>query len=100
MNPKDITNARGIKYCISGDINKKLFTNPFYFETEKVYLRAQIARISQSTTLVPKGLFKFVEESDRDLEPNVPEEGELVKPTVKEMKNIDMWLHYLPSILK
>jgi len=40
MNPKDIKNARAIKYCISGDVNKKLFTNPFYFETEKTYLRA------------------------------------------------------------
>jgi len=45
LNPKDIKNARAIKYCISGDVNKKLFTNPFYFETEKTYLRAQIARI-------------------------------------------------------
>lgn len=31
LNPQDIKNARGIKYCISGNVNKKLFTNPFYF---------------------------------------------------------------------
>ena len=40
LNPKDIRNARSVKYCISGDINRQLFTNPFYFETEKTYLRA------------------------------------------------------------
>ena len=40
LNPRDIKNARSIKYCLSGDINRKLYTNPFYFETEKTYLRA------------------------------------------------------------
>ena len=38
--PKDIINSRGIKFCFSGDLNAKIFTNPFYFESEKVYLRA------------------------------------------------------------
>ena len=31
LNPQDIKNARAIKYCLSGDINRQLFTNPFYF---------------------------------------------------------------------
>ena len=57
--PVDLENARSIKYNFSGNLDQKIFTNPFYFNTEKVYLRAQIARISHSTTLVPKGLHKF-----------------------------------------
>jgi hypothetical protein len=53
-----------------------IFTNPFYFQQEKIYLRVQIARISACTTLVPKGLFRFVEESqDRELEDNANDEG-------------------------
>lgn len=59
-------------------MNAKIYTNPFYFETEKVLLRAQISRITNSTTLVPKGLFRFVEETkEREIEDNAPEEGEI-----------------------
>lgn len=59
-------------------MNAKIFTNPFYFDLEKLYLRAQIARITSSTTLVPKGLFRFVEETkEREIEDNIPEEGEM-----------------------
>jgi len=45
LKPQDIINARRIKYIISGNINNKIYTNPFYFESEKTYLRAQISRI-------------------------------------------------------
>ena len=83
----------------SGNLNEKIYTNPFYFEDEKIYLRAQIARINCSCTIVPKGLHRFVEDSTRDIEDNTPEEGEIVKPTTKEMCNIDMWVHHTPSLL-
>jgi radial spoke head protein 4/6 len=59
LKPVDIINARSIKHSFSGNLDQKIFTNPFYDNTEKVYLRAQIARIAHSTTLVPKGLFRF-----------------------------------------
>jgi len=44
-------------------------------------LRAQIARINASTTIVPASLYRFVPESTRDVEDNAPEEGEVVKPS-------------------
>ena len=100
LKPVDINNARAIKYNFSGNLDQKIFTNPFYFESEKAYLRAQIARISFSTTLVPKGLYRFQEENDREIEDNLPEEGDLVKPSVKEMAWMDMWLHHTPSVLQ
>lgn len=84
LKPKDIINARTIKYAFSGDVDAKIYTNPFYFDTEKVYLRAQIARITQSTTLVPKGIYKFQEETEeREITENVPEDdgAEVPKPT-------------------
>ena len=81
LKPQDLRNARNIKFTFSGDLNRQIFTNPFYFETEKVYLRAQIARITASTTLTCKGLYRFQEEQDREIEDNTPEEGDIVKPS-------------------
>ena len=104
LKPSDIINARGIKYLCSGDINAKIYTNPFFFQTEKTYLRAQIARITQSTTLVPIGLYKFQEETDeREITENVPEDAEagaIPKPTTDQMQKLDNWVHFVPSILK
>ena len=37
--PKDVVNSRQIKHTFSGDLDAKIFTNPFYFDTEKLYLR-------------------------------------------------------------
>jgi hypothetical protein len=51
--------------------------------------------------LVPRGLYRFVEESTRDIEENTPEgdDAEIVLPTAKEMANSSMWVHHSPSIL-
>lgn len=66
---------------ITGDLDKKIYTNPPFEGSEKNYLRAQIARISHSTTLLPKGLWKIDEESERQIvEEEAPEEGELLSP--------------------
>lgn len=40
LKPSDIINARGIKHTFSGDLNRDIFTNPYYFQKEKVLLRA------------------------------------------------------------
>lgn len=63
-------------------------------------MRAQIARIAASTTLVPANLYKFQEDSTRDIEENNPEEGDPVKPTASQMAKLSMWQHLTPSILK
>lgn len=98
--PQDIINARGIKHTFSGDLDAKIFTNPFYFETEKTYLRCQIARIALSTTLYPKGLLKFQEESTRNIEEAKGEDDAPVEtPTTEAMTNLGMWIHLYPSIL-
>jgi len=31
LKPSDILNARNIKHTLSGDLSRKIFTNPFYF---------------------------------------------------------------------
>lgn len=96
---QDIINSRSIKYTFSGNLDQKIYSNPFYFGTEKLYLRAQIARIAQSTNLVPRGLHRLQEENDREIEDNQPEEGEIVKPTTAQQASHKNWVHYVPSIL-
>jgi len=53
--------ARSTKVAFTGNLDKKLFTNPFVDgkKPEKFLLRAQIARISHSTTLVPLGVLRL-----------------------------------------
>jgi radial spoke head protein 4A len=46
LKPTDIIQARGVKVYMSGDLERRIFTNPFFDHPEKVYLRVQIARIS------------------------------------------------------
>ncbi len=70
LRPKDVKIARSIKMLFTGNLDSKIVTNPFFFDTEKLYLRAQIARISLSTSLVPKGLYKKNEENDKEIEDN------------------------------
>ena len=100
LSPKDIEAARQIKVLFTGDLNRTIFTNPFFFKREKEYLRAQIARISHSTTLCPVGLFRLQEESTKEIEDNTPEEGDIVKPTTQQMSSPSMWCHYSVGILK
>ena len=59
LQPKDIIASRAIKVMFTGDLERTIFTNPYFFGKEKHYLRAQIARISFSTSLCPVGLFRL-----------------------------------------
>lgn len=62
-------------------------------------MRAQIARITHSVTIVPKGLFKTVEDNDKEIE-EVTFEGPPVYPSVPDMANPSNWVHYPQNILK
>jgi len=85
LKPQDIKNARSIRYQLSGDLDGKIYTNPFYFEKENVLLRAQIARISCSTTLTAKTLFKVDPENAREIVKNEAEgEGAAIPEPTSE----------------
>ena len=64
ISPDEIKASRLIKVSFTGDLDRKIFTNPFFLGSEKIYLRAQIARISHSTTLVAAGVWKVGEPDD------------------------------------
>ena len=85
----------------SGDLEREIICNPFFFGKEKHLLRAQIARITQSTTLVPAGSYKLNEENDREIEEFVPDEDSKVEPlpTTTKAANLNAWVHHNASIL-
>ena len=99
--PREIAASRSIKVLLSGDLERNIYTNPFFFGKEKHYLRAQIARIVHSTTLVPVGLMRIKEDEEREIEENAPEDdAELVMPSTHQMANPEMWAHAELNILK
>ncbi len=83
--PSDVANARAINVLLTGELDRKIHTNPFFAKTEKYFLRAQIARIVQSTTLVPARVYRLVEESTTEIEENTPEEGPVPVPSTNDM---------------
>ena len=107
LDPQDLEAARQIKVCFSGNLERDIVTNPFYFRQEKHYLRAQIARIHHGTKLVPVGRHKIVEREEKselpfDVEPNQPEDPEqpIPMPTTAQMSQKSSWVHYAKCILK
>lgn len=100
ISPADINAARTIRVLLTGDLNRKIVTNPFYGKTEAFYLRAQIARIAMATTLAPKGIYRLNEDDKNVIEENTPEEGPIVPPSTLAMANKENWVHYTRSILK
>ena len=100
LTAEDMRASKEIKVLFSGDLNRKIMTNPSYFKSEKEYLRSVIARISFSTTLVPKGVYRTVEDNLNEIEENVPEEGPVPVPSTAEMCKPANWCHYTKNILK
>jgi len=61
--PSDLKDSRNTRCTFSGNLDCKVYTNPFYFKTEKHLLRSQICRIAHATWIVPKGVYRMQEES-------------------------------------
>lgn len=60
-------------------------------------MKCQILRIQFSTSIIPAGLQKVVEDNPRELE-EIPEEER--KPlTFEDLSRLDNWVHFSESIL-
>ena len=102
ISPLQMKASREIKVRFTGDLETQIITNPFFFGQEKHYLRAQIARITHSTTIIPRGLFKLTEDNPKEIEPvEAPEdESKAYVPSAETQCKLDNWVHSLKSILK
>eukprot|EP00831_Metopus_contortus_P006052 TRINITY_DN12280_c0_g1_i4.p1 TRINITY_DN12280_c0_g1~~TRINITY_DN12280_c0_g1_i4.p1 ORF type:complete len:214 (-),score=57.82 TRINITY_DN12280_c0_g1_i4:151-792(-) len=93
---KDIVAARQIKKVLTGKLDAPVKSFPFFEGKEEALLRAQIARITASTVIVPMGIYKANEENPREID---LEEAPAL-PTFAELKGTDKWVHKSVNILK
>lgn len=99
--PKYLRSSRDIKVAFTGDLEKDIITNPFFHGKEKHYLRAQIARIHHGTTLIPKGLYRTVEDDAKEIEVDEPEDEEnKYVPQTENQSALANWSHYPKGILQ
>ncbi|KRX05140.1 hypothetical protein PPERSA_06774 [Pseudocohnilembus persalinus] len=100
VTPQQIIVSRQIKYVFTGDLNRKVITNPHFEGLEQHLLKCQIVRISHTTSIIPAGLYKVNEDEPRELD-NVQEElGEDFKyPEFEQLAKLNGWVHYSQGIL-
>ena len=55
-----------IKHICTGNLNATIDSNPPFPGKERHFLRAQIARITHGTVIIPKGLLELDEESGKE----------------------------------
>ena len=66
--PAYVNAARQIKHVFTGDLTTTLDTNPPFPGKERHFLRAQIARITHGTVIIPKGLLEIDEETGKEVD--------------------------------
>lgn len=91
-----------IKVLFTGNLDRQIFTNPFFEGQEKHYLRAQISRIYHATTVTWKGQYRTPEENpDREIEIAQDDDGNEPKAlATTSMGALDNWVHLKKNILK
>lgn len=98
VRPSHLKISRNISYLFTGNLNRKIVTNPHFDGLEKDYLRCQIARISFNTTIIPSTNHYKVAEPEAPYKPL--EKNEESKPLkINEILSMKNWIHFNPSIL-
>ena len=98
VTPAQVLASSTIKKYFSGDLSAPLLCSPPFPGAEKEYLRAQIARISAATVLVPAGKLAL-EEVEEGPAPIIPAEDYEAKPAA-EMAELENWVRLYGGILK
>lgn len=98
IQPHHVTQAKNIKHLLSGDMNKRLVTNPEFDGREKEFLRAQIARIVHSTTVCPEGLFDKDDENTTGGIVAKEDEAKEIKSNA-ELNSLEQWVWLRPCFL-
>lgn len=95
VTPAQIQAARNFKKLLTGDLNAVVDTYPPFPGKERHLIRAQIARITHATVIVPKGVYKLNEE-----DPNIIEiEEEISVPNYDDLLSDESWQHLHAKIL-
>lgn len=96
-----IVASRKIRYNFTGDLERKIYTNPHFNGQEKHLLHCQLSRIYHGTKLVPTLNNYTVESPEEPFKPLVPNtDNKPKKFTHNDLINLGTWIHYPPGILK
>lgn len=101
---KQMRQSREMKYIFSGDLEKIIVSSPVFDGLEKHLLKAQIVRIENGTSLIPKGVF-VIKKEDEEEEIDLTSFLEIEKEEEPKKKNLDFfwdlnnWVHFSPNIL-
>ncbi|GBM84941.1 Radial spoke head protein 6 A, partial [Araneus ventricosus] len=102
LKPLHITEARWVKRFFIGNLEAEIGGGIPFSGKEAHYLRAQIARISASTSVAPTDYYELSEEEDEEENPLGILKSESYEPkSVMEMlaEGLEAWVHYKPAIL-
>lgn len=83
-----ILGARKLRRYIGSDLNAAIAGNPPFPGTERNFLRAQIARISSSTTICPAGFFNVSEEGEIEVA------EEIESKSAQDLVDAGNWVHF------
>ena len=80
---------------MTGNLNATIDSNPPFPGKERHFLRAQIARITHATTIIPKGLLEIDEETNKEKYTE-----DFAVPGTEELKSLETWCFQHAGILK
>lgn len=98
VTPEQVLASSKIKKYFTGDLTATVACTPPFPGSEAAYLRAQIARISAGTVILPVGRLAVDDESEAVPPPLIPAEG-YEPPEPEAMKSADAWCHLYGKIL-
>jgi radial spoke head protein 4A len=67
ISPQLLKISRKIRYTFSGNLDKKVFTNPFFPGTEAHLLKCQLVRIGFTCNLVPRTMYNVNAEDKKEI---------------------------------
>ncbi len=89
VKPEQIMVAKLMKYIFTGNLNAEINSTPPFPGKERHLLRAQLARITHATSIIPKGLLEVDEETNKE---KYAEEFSM-PTTPEEVKSLEIWGH-------
>jgi hypothetical protein len=95
-----IVASRAIKKVLTGNMDAPVLSMPWFLGKERHLLRSQIARISATCSLAPKGYYE--EDAEAGI-PNAVKEAEDplgAFPGAAELETADGWVHRMPHLMK
>lgn len=92
--PEHIMESAGVKKMLTGNLNAKVVSYPWFDKLERTLLRAQIARISSMTMLSVRGYLA------QDEDGKTVEAEDFAMPEPEALESPEAWVHCAPHILK